>query len=375
MSFLISPITLTFLIVTIGIFLGRIKMFNVSLGLSSTLIVAVICGYLLDKYDLISDLEIQTQFISNMKFFTSLGTSIFVSVIGLSAGYMLDFKNKNILIAFTIGSVMIILAFATVKVISLFDTDITISTLFGILCGSLTTTPGLSAVCELENINADEAVLGYAGAYIFGTVLTVLSVQFITRKIQKEQIIKPKLTTSDSYKRTFEDLIQIAIVIVLGRILGDVEIPIVNFSFGTSGGILCCGILIGTFIKKNFADDCLSKEIQGVLRELGLVLFFVGNGITAGLQISSGFTIKSFIYGIVFSVIPITVGFLLSKAVFKNNKIDIATIISGGMTSTPAIGVLSKNQAISLDKYSSAYVGALITIVIAINVLGGLFLK
>lgn len=99
---------------------------------------------------------------------------------------------------------------------------------------------------------------------------------------------------------------------------------------------------------------------------MGLVLFFVGNGIPAGMQLTNGVEIKVIFYGVSLTIIPITVGVLLYKMFFSDRL--SATTIAGGMTSTPAIGVLAeKYNNIPLSKYALAYFGALITIVILIR--------
>ena len=72
------------------------------------------------------------------------------------------------------------------------------------------------------------------------------------------------------------------------------------------------------------------------------------------------------------TIVPIISGMFFYKLFFKDRL--PATTIAGGMTSTPAIGILAeKHNNISLSKYALAYFGALITIVILIriSVIGG----
>ena len=66
------------------------------------------------------------------------------------------------------------------------------------------------------------------------------------------------------------------------------------------------------------------------------------------------------------TLIPIMVGVILCKAV--DREIPVESIIAGGMTSTPAIGVLMQKQGcVHLGGYSMAYVGALLTIIILVR--------
>lgn len=110
----------------------------------------------------------------------------------------------------------------------------------------------------------------------------------------------------------------------------------------------------------------LSAEALAPFRNLGLVLFFVGNGIPAGMQLSDGIDARMIIYGVVLTLVPIGIGVFLHKIFFKDGS--PATTIAGGMTSTPAIGVIvEKHPEISLTGYALSYFCALITTVFLIR--------
>lgn len=360
---LLSPISVAFIVIIIGYFIGRIKFGKVSLDLSGVLIVAVIVGWLLALITSRRSIVDMTEFESNMKFFSAFGTALFVSSIGISTGSMIDFQQRKDIKAILVGSLMVASAFVTMKVIPLVDKNITVSKLLGSLCGALTTTPGLSAACELENIVTEDVVLGYGCTYLFGVIATVLFVQISTLKFNFVYEDNKKAQCNDN-KAALYGLIQIASAIVLGGFLGNIKI--LGFSLGISGGTLCAGLIIGLFVKKISPSKVLTTKILSPFRNTGLVLFFVGNGIPAGAQISKGFDIKMILYGVLMTIIPIVFGTFLYKILFTDRL--AAPTIAGGMTSTPAIGVLTeKNSNISLNKYTLAYFGALITIVLLIR--------
>ena len=303
----------------------------------------------------------------NMKFFSSFGTALFVSSIGLSTGGILDFRNKKDMKAIAIGSLMVCSAFVAMKTISVVDTNVSESKLLGALCGALTTTPGLSAACELENVVINDIVLGYGCAYLFGVIATVLFVQVISNKDMNSSNMGSKVDELYENKAALYGLLQIGCVVVVGRIIGNIEIA--NFSLGNSGGMLCVGIAIGIIIKKVKTFNSLTTKALAPFRNMGLVLFFVGNGIPAGMQLTNGVELKVIFYGVLMTMVPIISGTFLYKFFFKDRL--PATTIAGGMTSTPAIGVLTeKHNNISLSKYALAYFGALITIIILIRVSG-----
>ena len=363
LSSIFSPVVIAFAVIIIGYLLGKIKVRNISLDLSGVLIVAVFVGLILAKVETIGAITFETNQ-ADFKFFSTLGTALFVSSIGISTGKSLNFRKAGEFKAMLIGFLMVGFSFFTMKVISLIDRDISVSKLLGALCGALTTTPGLSTACELNNIATEEIVVGYGSTYLFGVIATVLFVQLITRKA--ETVHHQNEATDRDEKRTsnLNVMILVACAIVLGTLFGNINI--FGFSLGNSGGMLCAGITIGLLAKFLFDNKSMQPLVLTQFRNFGLVLFFVGNGVPAGMELHNGFDLKILFYGAILTIVPIVVGYLLNKLIIGGR--ESATVIAGGMKSTPAIGLLvDKNPQISLGKYSLAYFGALITIVVLIR--------
>ena len=363
-----SPVVIAFLIIFFGLCLGKIKIYGISFSISAVLIIAVMFGYIIQSNGFAYDTDGICMINDYMKVFSLLGTVLFIAVIGLSAGYTIKISNiKNMYAAF-IGSLMVLSSYLILRIIMLFDIGITYSAMLGGFCGALTTTPGLSAVCEMNNVVTEEAILGYGSTYIIGVLVTVVTVQIMmmgkTKDVQSIDI--SSLEKSNQYTRG--DLLQIALVIVLGSLLGSVNILGIDFTLGNSGGILCMGIVIGSIIYKKDPYKCMSKEGITLLRNLGLVLFFVGNGIPAGMQLYNGYSVQILIYGLFMSVTPIIICLLVCKILCRYTFSDTTVIISGGMTSTPALGVLLQTETkISYEKYSLAYLGALLTVILILR--------
>ncbi len=360
---LLSPISIAFAVIILGYYLGRMKVFGVSLDLAGVLIMAVVAGWILNVVDPINEV-LTSEYQANMKFFSSFGTALFVSVIGITTGYSLDMKRWKDMKAALIGFLMVISAFTTMELIFVLDTEISFSKLLGSLCGALTTTPGLSAASESKNIVAEEATLGFGCAYPFGVVATVLFVQITTRKSTETLEDKIQTEKSSPNKAALGGLVQIGCAVWIGRLIGNIRM--LDFSLGNSGGILCVGIVIGLIVKTVFSEKMASPKALSYFRNLGLVLFFVGNGISAGMQLCSGLEVKTVLYGAIMTIIPIFVGALLYKRMFSDGL--SVSVVAGGMTSTPAIGVLmQKGCSVQLSRYSLAYVGALLTVIILVR--------
>ena len=103
-----------------------------------------------------------------------------------------------------------------------------------------------------------------------------------------------------------------------------------------------------------------------LFRELGLVLFLVGAGIPGGADFVANFDAMYFVYGIIMTIIPMVLGYLFAKYVLKLSLLNNLGSLTGGMTSTPALGTLI-NVAGTEDvatAYAATYPIALLAIVL-----------
>jgi putative transport protein len=164
------------------------------------------------------------------------------------------------------------------------------------------------------------------------------------------------------------------VTIVLGLLIGCIKVPIGGgnyFSFGKSGGTLIAGLIVGHFGHFGAVDMKVSKQTLNMFRELGLVLFLVGAGVPGGVRFVDAFEWIYIIYGIIMATIPMVIGFILGKFVFKLSIFNNLGSITGGMTSTPALGALISTAG--TDDVSSAYAAtypfALVLIVVSCNLL------
>ncbi len=356
----LSPIVVCFAAVLIGMLVSKIKVCNISLGLSATLIVSLITGYLLNRY---IPSVINNTFRINLNFLSKIGAAVFISVIGLISGSTLDKYNSKIsIISFVVGVIIVVAGFLSNLCIHMFDASTDKSLMMGIFCGAMTSTPALSSMCENSAIASELVTLGYGIAYPFGVIGVVLFAQFISKEDRIAQQKEPKPPANST-----EALIIIAVVSILGNVLGGIEIPFRHISLGATGGTLIAGLLTGiatnVFLTKY---DGLIKTLS-IYRDLGLVAFFIGNGIIAGERLNTVIQMKWFAYGAIITTTSLLCGYIVLIALKKYVKADsFAFIISGGMTSTPALGaVLSKHRNSDFLKfYSLAYLGALICIML-----------
>lgn len=356
------------LIAALGYFVGGIKIKGIELGTAGVLLVALVFGHF--------GVEIPS-------IVRNLGLALFVGSVGFIAGpkFFRDFKTNAA--SYILLGFVIILSGAVTSVLVSKIGGIRPELAVGLLTGALTSTPGLAAAQEAAGELADLATTGYAIAYPFGVIGVVLFVQLIPRILKVDMAEErahfeaahtAKVKRYDGWLFKFDQggFFAFMLSIVLGILVGNIHIPLpggASFSLGTTGGPLIMGLLFGHFAHFGHLDVTVPVEELKTFRELGLMLFLIGAGVSGG----AGFvdTLKEegfmlFIYGAVMTLVPMIVGYIIASKVLKLRLLNNLGSITGGMTSTPALGTLisvAKTDDVA-SAYAATYPIALVAIVL-----------
>lgn len=354
-----------FAIAAVGYAIGRITIKGVSLGTAGVFLVALVFGCLF--YD---DLSLQLPDTTNaLKIVENMGLILFVASVGFIAGPKFFGNMKKNFTSYVLLGLVIIVVGGLVAVGCVFvgqlmgETDVEklSAIVSGIFAGALTSTPAFSAAkASVSTPEMEQLVsVGYGIAYIFGVIGVVLFVQLLPKilKVNMEEE-KAKLVTADdgkSAKKQSGKLIELddfgiapfAIAAVIGILIGMIKIPLTSkgldgttFSLTTTGGCLLTALVFGHFGKVGKINIMPSTTTLKVFRELGLMLFLIGAGIAGGAKFVQEFKIDYFFYGVAMTILPMIVGFIFAKYVLKIDVLNILGSITGGMTSTPALGTL-----------------------------------
>ena len=186
-------------VIAVGVLLGKIKFFGVSLGVTFVLFTGIVCGH----FGLTGNTQILT-------FLQDFGLILFVFCIGLQVGpsFFSSFKKGGIamnLVAMGIVALNIVVAVALYYGL---NGRIELPMMVGILCGAVTITPGLGAANEALsqlNYNGPQIAMGYACAYplgVLGIIGSIIAIRYICRinlkkeeeDIAKEEAANPHLT-------------------------------------------------------------------------------------------------------------------------------------------------------------------------------------
>lgn len=383
-----SIIFVAFMIATIGYLVGAIEIKGISLGTAGVLLVAIIYGIIVSKVPEFSmgdttivlfDDAIKSKF----SMFSSIGTAMFVTAVGLIAGpkFFRNF-NRSTMSYVYMGIIVIAIGSIITGTFILLDDNLDPGMAVGIMTGGLTSTPGLSAAKEVAAGAEDLVTAGYGIAYLYGVLGVVFFVQLMPRilKVDMDEERKKLVGVNAAQeKKITRQLKQVEpfgflpffMAIAIGCIIGAFKIPGINFSLGNSGGCLVAGLIVGHFGHIGGIDLRISKGTLNFMRELGLVFFLIGAGVPGGVNFVNSIRLSYFIYGIVITTVPMVIGYFLATKVFKIDLLNALGSITGGMTSTPALGALIATAETDevAGAYAATYPVALVCVVIMAKVL------
>ena len=374
-----------FAVVAVGYLLGRITIKGISLGTAGVFIVALLFGCLF--YQNLSDaltVSGQTFVKEALKIVENIGLMFFVTAVGFIAGpgFVSNFK-KNFKSYILLGLIIILGGGLTCVACILIGRNFTdldnaslTAMMVGLLSGALTSTPAFSAAKDTVASGLDSVVsTGYGIAYLFGVVGVVLFVQLVPKimgvNMEEE---RRKITATDTGKKNVYTgklvdmdefgFMPLALAVFIGVIVGGLKFG--SFSLTTTGGCLLTGLLFGHFLHIGPVNLMPKSTTLKAMRELGLVFFLMGAGISGGSRFVELFQPVYFLYGMAMTVFPMIIGFLVAKYVLKLPLFNNLGSITGGMTSTPALGTLIHVTGTEdvASAYAATYPIALIAVVL-----------
>ena len=362
-------------VLLVGYALGRITIKGVSLGDAGVFIIALVAGALCFSMPegklIFAGSATAYDYKSAMKLIEALGLILFVTSVGYIAGPKFFGNFKKNFKSYVLLGLIIILAGGLAAVGCIYageifgygaaikDQDGFVAMIVGLLSGSLTSTPAFSAAKATVDPSYEGLVsVGHGISYIFGVVGVVLFVQLIpklTKANMDEERAKLVIKTEKEEKKGLKKLFEIdhmgiagfALAAILGVLIGNIKIPLSGdglsgtcFSLTATGGCLLMSLILGHFGKIGPVSIMPNTNTLKLFRELGLVLFLVGAGIPGGAEFVANFDPMYFVYGMVMTIVPMIIGFLFAKYVLKLSLLNNLGSLTGGMTSTPALGTL-----------------------------------
>lgn len=172
---LIQTVILISLVAAVGLSLGKIKIFGISLGITFVFFAGILAGHF--------GLEVNKDMLS---FAQNFGLIIFVYSLGLQVGpgFFSSFKQEGLLLNM-LGLGVIVLGLLLTLTFH-WTCGISLPDMVGLLCGAVTNTPALGAaqqallqVSPAAGAEATNMALSCAVAYPLGVVGVILAIAFI----------------------------------------------------------------------------------------------------------------------------------------------------------------------------------------------------
>lgn len=255
-------------VIAIGVALGKVKVYNISLGITFVLFTGIVAGH----FRFAINHEV-------LDFAKDFGLILFVFAVGLQVGpgFFASFRKGGLTL--NLLAMTVVFLGAATAVILHYITGVSMPEMVGVLSGAVTNTPGLGAAqqamkeissstpgTEVPNIG-----LGYAVAYPFGVlgiIITMLLIRYATKtNIQKE------LTRYNELQHPEEELPEKISIVVTNPEINSKKIS-----------------ELGTFMKKEIVisriyhnGDIVGAHVDSALHLNDIVLFVAPKGEIANL--------------------------------------------------------------------------------------------
>lgn len=379
MTTLISVFTnqffLIFLAIATGLLIGKIKIGNFSLGVSGGIFSGIVIGYFAEAWAK-SVQEgalgyasaagvLKTGVVSNL-FFTFF-LMLFLVSIGMKVGGSIGaiFKKygaKFVVIGVMIPAISMIVSLVAYHFVLKGTPSVTEFETIGMFAGAMTSTPAygtaLDAAGSVVSGDALEAAssaisLGYTVAFPIGVLVIVLMISLLPKlfgidvaaeKLAYEKELSESAGAEKKLKDGPLDFMVIALVAVIGILIGNIKIPLGSFgtfSLGAAGGILVSALVFSYIGKIGPVNFRMDQKALGVLYQTGLTFFMAVVGLRYGYDVVNslmGSGLQLAITAIFVEGIPVLIAFMVGHKVFKINWIILSGAIAGGCTSAPGLG-------------------------------------
>lgn len=171
---------------------------------------------------------------------------------------------------------------------------------------------------------------------------------------------------------THTDLLTLSIGLAIGLLLGLITIKFgwLSFAIGSAAGLLLTGIMIGFLRAQHPTFGGVPPAARLVLSELGLAFFMASIGVNAGAQLLEVMMTvgpQLILIGLTVTFVPTMIGYIFGRKVLKLNPVLLLGSLTGAMTSTPSLNVITNSAKSDIPAlgYAGTYTFANVFLTIA----------
>lgn len=194
----LQAVVIISLISAIGLGLGKVKIFGITLGVTFVFFAGILAGHL--------GLSVDSQMLNYAE---SFGLVIFVYALGLQVGpgFFASFRKEGVTL--NMLAVAVVLLGTALCITATVFTGISLPDAVGILCGATTNTPALGAAQQTLKqlgMESNTPALGCAVAYPLGVIGVILAVLLIRKLLVRKEdlVLNPKDETNKTYIAAFQ---------------------------------------------------------------------------------------------------------------------------------------------------------------------------
>ena len=194
----LQAVVIISLISAIGLGLGKVKIFGITLGVTFVFFAGILAGHL--------GLSVDSQMLNYAE---SFGLVIFVYALGLQVGpgFFASFRKEGVTL--NMLAVAVVLLGTALCITATVFTSISLPDAVGILCGATTNTPALGAAQQTLKqlgMESNTPALGCAVAYPLGVIGVILAVLLIRKLLVRKEdlVLNQKDETNKTYIAAFQ---------------------------------------------------------------------------------------------------------------------------------------------------------------------------
>ena len=207
-------------VIAAGVYLGKLKIFGISLGVTFVLFVGILMGH----FGFTAESSI-------LHFIREFGLILFVFCIGLQVGpsFFTSFKKGGMTLNLLAVGIIVLNIAVALSLFYIWNGRVGLPMIVGILYGAVTNTPGLGAANEALNqlsYDGPQIALGYACAYplgVVGIIVCIILFRYLFRinPAKEEEDLKAK--SEDSHQQAYMMSLEVRNEAISGKSLAEVK--------------------------------------------------------------------------------------------------------------------------------------------------------
>ena len=208
----LQAVVILSIIIAVGLGLGKIHLFGISLGVTFVFFAGILAGHLGFSID------------PNMlNYAESFGLIIFVYALGLQVGpgFFSSFRKGGVTLNMLAIAVVILGTF--LAVVCSYTTGVSLPNMVGILCGATTNTPALGAAQQTlkqMGLESSTPALGCAVAYPLGVIGVILAVLLIRKLLVRREDLE--VQEKDDANKTYIAAFQVHNPAIFNKSIKDI---------------------------------------------------------------------------------------------------------------------------------------------------------